>query len=121
MLRMAATVLLSNLVDSVGRKPMSFIGLGLMMTSLVGLSLSYVLPQGAWLAIGLCFLFRVAFSMSLGPLPYIIAAEVFPTALQAPGVSFCLAVKWMANFTVAFSWPLLCEVVGLAGRGSTSK
>ena len=107
-------MLLSNLVDSVGRKPMSFIGLGLMITSLLGLSLSY-LTHTAFVAIALCFLFRVAFSMSLGPLPYIIAAEVFPEQIQAPGVSFCLAVKWMANFTVAFSWPLLCEVMGLAG------
>lgn len=46
--------------------------------------------RAGWVALISCFSFRVAFSVSLGPLPYIITAEVFP----------------------ASGWPILSEAVG---------
>ena len=110
--QMAATLLLSRLVDRVGRKPMSYIGLSCMVISLGGIIYSYLLPpshQAGWMALISCFSFRVAFSVSLGPLPYIITAEIFPESIRTPGVSFCLAVKWVANFTVALTWLPLSE------------
>lgn len=116
--QMISTLLLSRLVDKVGRKPMSYIGLAFMVLSLVGIMWSFWMPAGhraGWVALISCFSFRVAFSVSLGPLPYIITAEVFPEHIRAPGVSLCLAVKWVANFTIALSWLPLSEAMTLAG------
>ena len=111
--QMGSTILLARLVDRLGRKPMSFIGLSCMLVSLCGIAFSYLLPPShraaSWLALISCFAFRVAFSVSLGPLPYIIAAEVFPEDIRAPGVSLCLAVKWVANFVVSLTWLPLAE------------
>lgn len=116
--QMCSTLLLSRMVDRVGRKPMSYIGLSFMLLSLCGIACSYWLPPShlaGWLALVSCFCFRVAFSVSLGPLPYIITAEIFPESIRTPGVSFCLAVKWVANFAIALSWLPLSEVFTLAG------
>lgn len=89
-----------------------------MVLSLAGIMCSFCIPAGqnaGWVALISCFAFRVAFSVSLGPLPYIITPEVFPSSIRAPGVSVCLAVKWMANFTIALTWLPLSEYMTLAG------
>ena len=60
-----------------------YIGLAFMVLSLVGIMWSFWMPAGhraGWVALISCFSFRVAFSVSLGPLPYIITAEVFPAS-----------------------------------------
>ena len=116
--QMISTLLLSRLVDKVGRKPMSYIGLVFMTMSLLGIASSFLLPAShlaGWIALISCFCFRVAFSVSWGPLPYIITAEIFPEDIRAPGVSLCLAVKWVANFTIALTWLPLSECMTLAG------
>ena len=112
--QMCSTFLLSRLVDRLGRKPMSFIGVGCMLVSLGGIAYSYLLPpshRAGWVALISSFAFRVAFSVSLGPLSYIITAEIFPEDIRAPGVSLCLAVKWVANFLISLTWLPLAEAL----------
>jgi len=115
--QIAATLLLARTIDRVGRRPMSFIGLGLMILSLSLLGASFLLSGKGegWLALCAVFLYRVSFSISLGPLPYIITAEIFPQSFRASGVSLCWAANWGANFLVSLTFLPLLGVLTISG------
>lgn len=59
-------------------------------------------------------LFGVFFGMSLGPLPGILAAELFPTAARSVGVSACVTVQWLCNALVAAAFPVVAARFGYA-------
>mmetsp|Transcript_71592 Transcript_71592/g.209841 ORF Transcript_71592/g.209841 Transcript_71592/m.209841 type:complete len:324 (-) Transcript_71592:29-1000(-) len=117
LIQIMATLFLAGVIDRVGRRPMCFIGLGFMTLSLVVLGVSFLLSAKAagGLALGAVLLYRVAFSLSLGPLPYIITAEIFPNRYRASGVSLCWAVNWISNFVVSYTFLPLAEVTTIPG------
>ena len=102
--QLLATLLLVQLVDVVGRRPLALLGLLLMSGGLgvlmfaFGVQGSALDPRGLTTSI-LCvmgmFLYRAAFSLSIGPLPYIMTSELFPNEVRASGVALSLtaAVK----------------------------
>merc|ERR1712050_674901 len=105
-----ATLYLARVVDRVGRRLMTFIGLYIMTISLVALAISFWLTGHyvGYLALVAVLLFRVSFSISLGPMPYIITAEIFPNSCRASGVSICWFVNWASNFIVSLTFlPML--------------
>jgi SP family galactose:H+ symporter-like MFS transporter len=59
-------------------------------------------------------LFGVFFGMSLGPLPNILAAELFPTSVRAPGVAATTTVQWLSNMLVAALFPVLTAKFGMS-------
>ncbi len=97
------TVAAIPLVDRAGRKP-------LLVFSLVGMAAALI-PLGCALngtfggashlvslvAMGL---YVSAFAVGIGPVFWILTAEVFPPALRARGVALCVLVNWTANFVV---------------------
>lgn len=111
--QLGMTYLLMRLVDRVGRQPLALVGNVGMVGGLGALALAFSppilgLPWARWLAVTALLLFRLAFSLSLGPLPYIITAEVFPPPTKALGVSVAWCANWAANFAVSQSFlPLL--------------
>merc|ERR1719326_751033 len=63
----------------------------------------------AWLAVAGMLLFRTAFSLSLGPLPYIMTTELFPQQVRGIGVSWSWTVNWGANFLISLTFPSMVE------------
>ncbi|MEU5895908.1 sugar porter family MFS transporter [Streptomyces venezuelae] len=97
------TVAAIPLVDRAGRKP-------LLVLSLVGMAAALV-PLGCALngafggashAVSLVSmgLYVSAFAVGIGPVFWILAAEVFPPDVRAKGVALCVLVNWSANFVV---------------------
>jgi len=127
-LQLLSLWLVIRLVDSFGRKPLAYVGLGGMVFSLLCLSVSFFLRAkdqepsegGAMgmseisLALGGVLLMKFFFSLSLGPLPYIITAELFPSTCRAAGVSACFFFNWSANLIVTFLTPKLISPAGRA-------
>mmetsp|Transcript_58614 Transcript_58614/g.158004 ORF Transcript_58614/g.158004 Transcript_58614/m.158004 type:complete len:143 (-) Transcript_58614:90-518(-) len=64
-------------------------------------------PLGGWMAVGGMLTFRAAFSLSLGPLPYIMTSEFFQQESRAAGVALSWASNWAANCAVSLTFPLL--------------
>ena len=58
-------------------------------------------------------LFGIFFGMSLGPLPNILAAELFPTHTRAAGVSATTTVQWLSNMVVAATFPYAAATLGM--------
>eukprot|EP00667_Euglena_gracilis_P007953 EG_transcript_8045 len=110
-----------TVVDRVGRRPLALFGITGMAVAHALLAASTVpeLWQDAWLApswvaCGSMLLFRVMFSLSLGPLPFIIAAEVFPLPRRSLGIGAAWMTNWLANVTVCLSFPVLREALSPA-------
>lgn len=99
--------------DSLGRRRICFIGLIGMVVglSILGFvfqrSLHFHLPVG--LAIAGILVFRLSFSLSLGPLPYILVTELFPQRQRARGVALSMMTNWLLNWAVVFVVPILLQ------------
>ncbi|KAI1425884.1 general substrate transporter [Xylaria sp. FL1777] len=65
-----------------------------------------------WFAVALIYIYVLCYAASIGPLTYIMPAEVFPTSKRAKGVGAATAVLWVANFTIGVIVPILVERIG---------
>ena len=57
--------------------------------------------------------FIAAFSMAMGPMPWIIISEIFPARIRGRAASFGVLTLWAAIFVVAQTFPMLKASVGL--------
>jgi len=115
---------LSQSIDSIGRRPVALGGIAAISFALGLLTLS-VTPSvythfmsascAPWLAVAAILLFRIAFSVSLGPVPYIVTSEVFPQKVRNAGVSAATAVQWVMNAVVTFSFLRIREMWSAQG------
>ena len=109
-----ATILALWLVERAGRRPLLIVGSALMASGLfaaVAGSLADIPLLGM---VGLC-VYILAFAISLGPLPYVMMAELFPSALRESGIAAASAISWLFNMLVAMTFLSLTEAIGLAG------
>ena len=66
----------------------------------------------AWAAFGSVVGYGVAFSLSLGPVPGMLAAELLPYHARGVGMSMALGAQWTCNTLVSYSFPLLQARLG---------
>jgi SP family galactose:H+ symporter-like MFS transporter len=83
----------------------------------IGLAAVIVASQLGWPWIGLAGLavFIAAFALSLGPLPYVLMSELFPTAIREAGIAMASATSWLFNALIAFTFLSLVAAIGLSG------
>merc|ERR1711957_310241 len=108
-LQLSATLALVKVVDRVGRRPFALFGLAAMIVGLGAMIVGF-LSEGAWwsavAAVLGMLVFRASFSLSLGPLPYIMTSEFFPQEARATGVALSWTSNWTANFVVSLMFPV---------------
>ncbi len=109
-----ATVLAMALVDRLGRRPLLIAGSAAMAASLATVILA-ASQDWPWLALLGLGAYIVAFALSLGPLPYVLMAELFPTAIRERGIAVASATSWLFNGIVAGTFLSLVQGIGLAG------
>ena len=103
------------LVDKIGRKPLLYIGLSGMLISLVVLSGVFVLDYVfiKYLAVVFCAVYIVSFSMSLGPVAFLLVSEVFPLKYRGSAMSITIVTNFICNFLVTGLFPIaLDKIVG---------
>jgi SP family galactose:H+ symporter-like MFS transporter len=114
------TIVSLALIDRLGRRPLLIIGNIGMGLSLAALSLSILFKVSGdllrWIGVGSTFLYVAFFAISLGPVFWIMIAEIYPLRIRGFAMSFATALSWMSNLIVSFSFPVLLE---RAGAGAT--
>ena len=60
-------------------------------------------------------LYIVAFAISMGPVFWIMSAELFPNRLRATGASISTVANWAANLLISLTFLSLLHVAGNAG------
>lgn len=110
------TVLAMWKVDQLGRKKLLLIGNAGIFLSLLAMGWFFYSPglsQNA-LIISISF-FIASFAFSLGPIPWIIMAEIFPTKIRGRAMAIATLALFGANWLVAQLFPLLSAVLGEHG------
>jgi SP family arabinose:H+ symporter-like MFS transporter len=95
------------LVDKAGRRPLLLVGLAFQVIALgvVGLMFRNNV-QGMGLLIAIVS-FIAAFAMALGPIPWIMCSEIFPTRVRGRAMSLANFVIWSSCYIVAQTFPML--------------
>eukprot|EP00929_Paragymnodinium_shiwhaense_P042937 TRINITY_DN22140_c0_g1_i1.p1 TRINITY_DN22140_c0_g1~~TRINITY_DN22140_c0_g1_i1.p1 ORF type:complete len:510 (+),score=113.10 TRINITY_DN22140_c0_g1_i1:80-1609(+) len=57
----------------------------------------------------------IGFSLALGPIPWLIVGEIFPTTIRAQAASICTATSWVGSFIVTWGFDPMVEALGDAG------
>lgn len=109
-----ATLVALRYVDDAGRRPL-LIGGSVAMVVGLGTTVTAAVLDLPWLGLSGLVLYIVAFAMSLGPLPYVLMSELFPTAIREPGIAAASATSWLFNGLIAFTFLSLVEGIGLSG------
>jgi SP family xylose:H+ symportor-like MFS transporter len=103
------TIIAIYWVDKVGRKPLLLIGsLGMFSAlTVVGVS-AYFQISDSWL-LPFLLLFMASFSISWGPVVWVLLSEIFPNTVRSFALSIAVFIQWIANFAVSQTFPMMTE------------
>ena len=95
------------LVDKAGRRPLLLVGLAAQVLALgaVGWMFRAGIHGIALLAAIVAFI--AAFAMALGPIPWILCSEIFPTRVRGRAMSLATFTIWSSCYIVAQTFPML--------------
>ncbi|MDX8431738.1 MAG: sugar porter family MFS transporter [Candidatus Algichlamydia australiensis] len=112
-----ATLIALFFLDKWGRKPLLYIGLTGMCSTLITLAVSlFVNAQTMPLLTAVNLILYVAFfSIGIGPVAWVIISEVFPLRIRGRAMSLSLATSWIANLFVSSSFLHMIEAISLSG------
>jgi SP family arabinose:H+ symporter-like MFS transporter len=94
-------------VDRAGRRPLLIAGLAVQVVALAAVGLMFHGGYHGVLLMGGVLLFIAAFAMALGPIPWILCSEIFPTRIRGRAMSLATFVIWTACYAVAQTFPML--------------
>jgi SP family galactose:H+ symporter-like MFS transporter len=110
-----AAVVSLRLVDRRGRRPLllaSAAGAGAAL-ALLGLTLGLSLSgAGAWLPLVFLLVYITSFGIGLGPIFWVLIAEIFPPEARAAGAGVATAVNWLSSFVVGLIFVPLSDAIG---------
>ncbi len=111
----AVTVLAIRLLKNHGRRQLLLVGVAGMVLSLVSLGIAFMLgtDSGATAPIAIVSLmvYVASFAMSLGPIFWLLNAEIYPLRVRAKAAGVGTMSNWTFNFIVALTFlPLLAAV-----------
>lgn len=113
------TVVSIKLVDKVGRRVLLSVGLAGMVISLGALGFAFNMASLSgmlkWIAVGSLMLYIASFAVSLGPIAWLIIAEIFPLKIRGRAMSLTTMFNWLFNFIVAMTFLTLIDKLGRPG------
>jgi len=113
------TVIALPLLDNWGRRPLLVLGLVGMFISLVALSISFNLIKvdgsGKGLALACMLVYIASFAISLGPIMWLMIAEIYPLKVRGAGASFATCINWASNWLVTVTFLSLVSAIGASG------
>ncbi|MFD3595667.1 sugar porter family MFS transporter [Nocardia sp. NPDC058640] len=108
-------VISMSLIDKVGRRPLMFVGLAIMVVALVGMGVIERLTQSTatgYVLLALMVVYVSAFQLGVGVPTWLLLAEIFPAPIRATAMSICTLIIWMGNFIVSLVFPPLGDLWG---------
>lgn len=113
------TAIALPLIDRWGRRPLLILGLFGMLAGLILLSLSFTVfkdqHQGHLVSILSMLLYIASFAISLGPVMWLMIAEIYPLKVRGIGASFATCVNWASNYLVTITFLTIVAAIGASG------
>jgi len=118
-INVAMTVVALRLLDRAGRRTLLMIGVSGMVVSLFALGLAF---EGGGestfdsaLAIVSLMTYVASFAISLGPIFWLLNAEIYPLSVRSKAAGIGTMANWTFNFIVSLTFLLLIEALGRSG------
>ncbi len=104
------TIVAILLADRLGRRPLlitAAAGMGLSL-ALLGAAFQFrFLPPSGLLVVILLYI--AFFAAAMGPLVWVVMAEIFPTRLRGSAMGLATLVLWLADFAVTLTFPVITD------------
>ncbi len=112
------TIVALRLLDRAGRRTMLFIGVTGMSLSLFLLGAAFLGSTGTLtsvVAIASLMLFVSSFAISLGPIFWLLNAEIYPLSVRSKAASVGTMTNWFFNFLVSLTFLPLIDLLTQSG------
>lgn len=113
------TIIALPLIDKWGRRPLLILGTIGMILSLGALGFAFSAASQSvmlkWIALGSVMLYIPCFAASLGPIVWLMIAEIFPLKVRGLAASLSASVNWGTNMLVALTFLVLIQSLGAHG------
>jgi MFS transporter, SP family, xylose:H+ symportor len=101
------TVVAILTVDRFGRRPLQIIGALVMAVSMGTLGTAFWLGGRGMLALIAMLVYTAGFAVSWGPVTWVLLSEIFPNQIRGKAMALAVAVQWIANYLVSWTFPIL--------------
>lgn len=109
------TLVAIKYVDKLGRKKLLLIGImGMIICLLLVGGAFYLDMQKGYLVLIAILAYIACFAISLGPLTFVVIAEIFPTKARGTAMSVATFILWITVFIVSQTFPMLMGSIGNA-------
>lgn len=120
-MQVVATFVASLTVDKLGRRALLVISAIVMCICNIGLGVYFYLRDAksdyltnlSWLPISSLCVYIVAFSLGLGPIPWVLVAEIFTTEAKAIASSMTGSTSWLIAFFVTKFFSNIRDLIGI--------
>lgn len=113
---MLFTVVAIWTVDRWGRKPLMLVGYSGMAVCLLFLGLAaYFQRTDVWVLVFMLG-YIASFALSVGPVTWVILAEIFPTRIRGRAMAIATVCLWTANLAISQTFPMLDKSEWLIAR-----
>lgn len=102
-------------VDKLGRKKLMLLGAGGLAIIYAILGTCYYMHVTGFFMIILVVAAIACYAMTLGPVTWVLIAEIFPNRVRAVAVATCTFALWIGSFTLTYTFPLLNSSLGNYG------
>jgi SP family xylose:H+ symportor-like MFS transporter len=96
-----------NTVDKFGRKPLQITGAAIMSVAMIGLGFIFLSGSLGIAALLFMIIFMAGFAFSWGPVVWVLLSEIFPNKIRGKAMSVAVAVQWISNYLVSWTFPML--------------
>jgi sugar porter (SP) family MFS transporter len=113
-----STIVALFLVDRLGRRVLLIAGCIGMVIGLIFLGAIFAIgpTQAGGLTLAALIVYIFSFAISMGPVFWLMSAEIFPTRVRAAGAGTCSFANWVCNFLVSVTF---LSLIGAIGRPFT--
>jgi sugar porter (SP) family MFS transporter len=110
------TVIAIWLMDSVGRRPLLFVGTTGAFCALASIGLLFQFGYtGGPLIVAMMCLFVACFAFSMGPIKWVVMSEIFPTRIRGRAVAIATLAVWVTDGVYNQLFPMVRNSLGMAG------
>ena len=101
------TVVAILTVDRFGRRPLQIVGALVMAVSMATLGTAFWIGGQSMLALIAMLVYTAGFAVSWGPVTWVLLSEIFPNQIRGKAMALAVAVQWIANYLVSWTFPIL--------------
>lgn len=98
----------------IGRRPIIIVGQAGLTTALILLGVFFLLPESllrSYLVLGGMLLFLFFMQSCIGPIFWLLLAEIFPLRMRGFATGLAISFVWIANTVVSLLFPILIDAI----------